>query len=124
MSLGVEYLTTCNKLYLSPVVCVHTKRLSFTVGNTDIDILSSYLPTSPSIASDLNVGLVSADTEMTVACGISLNLFAINLVLTFINSYLTVDQIEGPVQGAVDSLQHPSPTSTGLCLLQIFIFYF
>ena len=114
MSLGVECLTTCNKSYLSPVVCVHTKCLSFTVGNTDIDILSSYLPTSPPIAPDLNVGLVSADTEMTVACGIFLNLFAINLILTFINSYLTVDQIEGLVQGAVDSLQHPSPILTGL----------
>ena len=124
MSLGVECLTTLNKFYLSPVVCVHPKCLPFTVGNNDIDILSSYLPTSPPIAPGLNEGLMQVDTEMIVACGISLNLFAINLVLTFINSYLTVDQIEGLVQGAVDSLQHTSPILTGLCLLQIPIFYF
>ena len=116
MSLGMVCLTTYNKFYLSPVVCDYPKPLSFI--NTDIDILSSYLATSPPIAPVLNVGLVSADTEMTVACGMSLNLFAINLILTFINSYLTVDQIESPVQGAVDSLQHPSLILTGLCLLQ------
>ena len=63
-------------------------------------------------------------TEMTVACKISLNMFAIKLILTFSNSNLTVDQVEGPVQGAVDFLQHSSPILTGSCLLQISIFYF
>ena len=122
MSLGMECLATRNKFYLSPLACVHPKPLSFI--NTDIDILSSYLPTAPPSASVLNVGPVSADTEMTVACQISLNLFAMNFILTFTNFYLTVDQIESPVQGAVDSLQHPSLILTGLCLLQISIFYF
>ena len=102
MSLGMERLTARHKFYLSPLVCIHPKPLSFIISNTDIDILSTYLPTSPPIAPVLNVSLVSAGTEMTVACEISLNLFAINLILMFINSYLTVDQIEGPVQGAVD----------------------
>ena len=82
MSLGVECLTTRNKFHLSPVVCMHPNPLSFIIGNTDIDILSSYLPASPPIAPVLNVGLVSAGTEMTVSCEISLNLFAINLILT------------------------------------------
>ena len=77
MSLGVECLTAHNKFYLSPVVCTHPKPLSFIVGNTDIDIMSTYLPTSPPIAPVLNIGLVSADTEMSVACEIPLNLFAI-----------------------------------------------
>ena len=122
MSLGVEWLTACNKFYLSSLVCIHPKPLSFIVSNTDIDIPSTYLPTSPPIGPDLNV--VSAGTEMTVACEISLNLFAINVILNFINCYLTVDGIEGPVQGVVDSLQCPSPILTGLCLLQISIFYF
>ena len=90
---------------------------SFIIGNTDIDILSSHLPTSSPIAPVLNEGLVSVGTEMTVACEIPFNLFAIKLILTFINSCLTVNQIEGPVQGAVDFLQHPSPISTGSCLL-------
>ena len=122
MSLGMECLTACNKLYLSPVACIHPKPQPFI--NTDIDILSSYLPTSPPIAPVLNVGLVSADTEMTVTCRISSNLFAINLILTFVNSYLAVDGIEGPEKKAIDSLQCPSPVLTGLCLLQICIFYF
>jgi len=61
---------------------------------------------------------------MTVACEIPLNLFAIKLTLIFINSNLTVDQVEGPVKGVVDFLQHPSPILTGSCLLQISIFYF
>ena len=122
-SLGVECLTAHNKFYLSPVVCMHPNPLSFIIGNNDIDILSSYLPASPPIAPVLNVGLVSAGTEMTVSCEISLNLFAINLIL-LINSYFTVDQIEVPVQGVVDFLQHPSPILTGSCLLQISIFLF
>ena len=63
-------------------------------------------------------------TEMTVACEIPLNLFAIKLILTFIDSNLSVDQVEGPVQGAVDFLQNPSPILTGSCLLQISILYY
>ena len=61
---------------------------------------------------------------MTVACEIHLNLFAIKLLLTFINSNLTGDQVAGPVQGAVDFLQHSSPILTGSSLLQISTFYF
>ena len=124
MSLGVECLSAHNKFYLSPVVCINPKPLPFIISNTDIDIPSSYLPTSPPIAPVLNVGSVSADTEMTFACEIPLNLVAIILILSFINSYLTVDRIEGPVQGAVDSLPHPSLILAGSCLLQICIFYF
>jgi len=60
---------------------------------------------------------------MTVACEIPLDLFAVNLILTFINSNPTADQVEDTVQGAVD-LQHPSPILTGSSLLQISIFYF
>ena len=90
--------------------------------NTDIDFLSTHLPTPPPIAPGLNVDVVSVATEMTVACEIPLNLPAIKLTLTFLDSNLTVDQIEGPVKGAVDFLQHPSPTLTGSCFLQIFIF--
>jgi len=63
-------------------------------------------------------------SEMTAACEIPLNLFAMNLMLTFINSNLTVDQVEGPVEGAVNFLQHASPILTGLCLCQISIFSF
>ena len=122
MSLGVEWLTAHNKFYLSSLVCIHPKPLSCIVSNTDIDILSTYLPTSPPIAPVLNI--VSAGTEMTVACEISLNLFVINVILNFINSYLTVDQIEGPMQGAANFLQHPSPILTGSSLLQISMFYF
>ncbi|KIJ94775.1 hypothetical protein K443DRAFT_640771, partial [Laccaria amethystina LaAM-08-1] len=51
------------------------------------DFLSSHLPTSPPIAPVLNEGLA---TEMTVA----------------------FNQVEGPAQGAVDFLQHPSPILT------------
>jgi hypothetical protein len=61
---------------------------------------------------------------MTVACEIPLNLFAIKLILTFINSNLTADQVEGYVHGAVDFLQPSSSILTGSCLLQISIFYF
>ena len=64
------------------------------------------------------------DTEMTDACKMSLNLFAIKLILTFINCCNSVDEVEGPVQGAVDILQHPSSILTGSCLLQISVFYF
>jgi hypothetical protein len=126
-SLGKEWLSarkSRNKFYLSPVVCINTKPLLFIISNTDIDFLSSHLPTSPPIAPVLNVGLVSVGTEMTIACEIPLNLFAIRLILTFINSNLSVDHVEGSMQGAVDFLQHPSPILTGSCLLQISIFYF
>ena len=47
--------------------------------------MTSCLPTSPPIAPVLNIGLVSVGTEMTVACEIPLNLFAMKLMLTFIN---------------------------------------
>ena len=50
-------------------------------------------------------------------------LFAIKLILTSIKSNLTVDQVEGPVEGAVNFLQQPS-ILTGSCLLQISVFYF
>ena len=63
-------------------------------------------------------------TEMTVACEIPLNLFATKLMLMFIISNCTVDQVEGTVERAVNFLQHPSPILTGSCLLQISIFYF
>ena len=121
MSLGVECLTAHNKFYLSPVVCIHPKPLSFIIGNTDIDILSSHWSTSPPIAPVLKG---SAGTEMTVSCEISLDLFAINLILTLINSYITVNQIEVPVEGVVNVLLHPSPILTGSCLLQISTFYY
>jgi len=113
MFLGVEWSSTYNKFYLSPLVCINPKYLSFIIGNTDIDFLSAHLPTSPPIAPVLNVGLMSVDTEMNAACEIPLNLFAIKLMLTFISSSLTVDQVEGSVEGAVNFLQHPSPILTG-----------
>ena len=118
-SLGKEWLSAHNKLYPSPLVCINSKPLSFITGNTDI---GSHLPTSPSIAPVLNVSLVG--TEMTVACEIPLNLFAIKLILTFINPNFTAGQVEGPAGGAVNFLQHPSRILTGLCMLQISIFYF
>ena len=120
----MEWLSAPSNIYLSPQVCINPKPPSFIIGITDIDVLSSDLPTSSPIAPVMNVGLVSVGTELTVACKISLNLFAINLILTFTNSNFTVDQVEGPVQGAVDFLQHPSPILTGSCLLQISIFCF
>ena len=58
---------------------------------------------------------------MNVACEIPLNLFAIMLILTSINSNLTVGQVEGPVQGAADI---SFPIFTGSSLLQISIFNF
>ena len=101
--MGVECLSACNEFYLLPLVCINPKPLSFIIGNTNIDVLSSHLPTSePPIAPVLNVGLVLASTEMTVACETPLNLFAMKLILTFINSNLTVNQVEGPVEGAID----------------------
>ena len=53
--------------YLLPLVCINMKPLLFTIGNTDIDALSSHLTTLPAIAPVLNVEPVSADTEMS-AC--------------------------------------------------------
>ena len=58
-------------------------------------------------------------TEMAVACEIPL--FPIMSMLTFINSNITVGQVEGPVQGAVDISSH---IITGSSLLQVSIFYF
>ena len=69
--------------YLPPLVCINMKPLLLTIGNTDIDPWSSHLSTSSPIDPILNVGLVSADTKMTVACEIPLNLFALKLMLTF-----------------------------------------
>ena len=85
MSMGVGPLRPCVEFYLLPLVCINPKPLSFSISNTDIDAPSSHLPASPPIAPDLNVGLVSAGPEMTVACEIPLNLFAIKLILIFIN---------------------------------------
>ena len=113
-SLGKEWLSTHSRFHLSPLVCINPKPLSFIIGNTDIDFLTSHLPTSPPIASVLNVGLVTVGMDITVACEIPLNLFAIMLMLTFIIINLTVDQVEGPMQGAVDI---SSPILTGSCLL-------
>ena len=116
-----EWLSICNKFYLSPLVCINPKPLSSIIGNTDIDFLNPHCPTSPPNAPVLNV---CWGTEVTVACEIPLNLLAIKLIWIFIICNPTADQGEGPVQGAVDSLQHPSPILTGSCLLQIFIFCF
>ena len=118
-SLVKEWLSAPNKFYLSPLVCINPKPLSFITGNTNI---GSHLPTSPRIAPVMNVSLVG--TEMTVPCEIFLNLFAIKLILTFINPNLTADQVECPVGGAVSFLQYPSSILTGSCMLQISIFYF
>ena len=119
--LGKERLSTQSRFYVSPLVCVNLRPLSLIIGNTDIDFLSSCLPTSTLIAPVLNVGLDSVGVGMNVACEIHLNMFSIMLMLTFINSNLTVGQVEGPVQGAVDT---SSPILTGSSLLQISIFYF
>ena len=61
--------------------------------------------------------MVPVGTEMTAASEISLNLFAIKLILTFIIFNLSVDQVDGLVQGADNLLQHISPILTGLYLL-------
>ena len=119
--LGKEWLSTHNRFYLSPLVCINLRPLPFIIGNTDIDFLSSHLPTSALTAPVLNVGLDSVGVGMNVTCEIHLNLFSIVLMLTFINFNLTVGQVEGPVQGAVNT---SSPILTGSCLLQISIFYF
>ena len=118
--IGLKFLRKegpCNKFYLSPLVCINPKPLSFIVGNADIDFLSSHQPISPPIAPVLNVGMVSVGTEVTTACEILLNLFAINLILTFIIKNLSVDPVEGSIQEAADFLQHPYPILTGSYLL-------
>ena len=65
--------------------------------------------------------MVPVGTEMTAACGIPLSLFAIKLILTFINFNLSVDPVE---EGPDDFLQHTSPILIGLYLLQISILFF
>ena len=124
MSMGVGSVRPWVEFYLLPLVCINPKPLSFIVSNTDIDAPSSHLPTSPPIPPVLNVGLMSAGTEMTAAWEIPLNLFAIKLILMFIHSHLTYNLVEGPVEGAGDILQCSSPILTGSCLLQTFLFQF
>ena len=119
--LGKDRLSAQSRFYLSPLVCVSLRPLSHIIGNTYIDFPSSHLPTSAPIAPVLNVGLDSVGVGMDVPCEIPLNLFSIMLMLTFINSPLTVGQVEGAVQGAVDMSPH---IFTGSSLLQISIFYF
>ena len=119
MSLGRELLSARNKSY---VVCNNPNSLSFIIGDTDIDLLGSHLPTSPPMTPVRNVGLMSVATEMTVACEMHLNLFAIKLILTCINCDLTADQVEGSVQGAVDSMQHSSSIST-VFLITLYRFF-
>ena len=125
-SLGKERVSTCNMFCLPPLVCINLRLLSFVMSDSDIDFLSSHLCNSPPITPIPKVGLVSGrtETETTVACEIPLNLFAMELTLSFIDSNPTVDQVEGLVQGAVDFLEQPSSILTGSCLLQISIFYF
>ena len=65
--------------------------------------------------------MVPVGTEMPAACEMPLSLFAIKLILTFINFNLSVDQVE---EGPDDFLQHTYPILTGLYLLQISIFFF
>ena len=108
----VGMLRPCVEFYLLPVVCINPRPLSFIIGNTDIDAPSSHLPTSPLIDPVPNVALMSAGTETTAACEIPPNLFAIKLILVFIHSNLTVNLVEGPVEGAGDILQHSSPILT------------
>ena len=122
--MGVERLSPCIEFYLLRLVCINPKPLSFIIDNTNIDALSSHLPTSPPIAPVLNVGLMSGGMEMTAASEIPLNLFAIKLILTFIHSNLIDNLVEGPVEGAVDISQCSSPIVTGSCLLQTFLFQF
>ncbi|KIK06278.1 hypothetical protein K443DRAFT_35320, partial [Laccaria amethystina LaAM-08-1] len=71
------------------------------------------IPTSPLIASVMDAGLMSVDTEMTVACKIQP--VCIKLTLSLINSDLAVDQAEGPLQETVNCLQHSAPILTGSC---------
>ena len=117
----MERLSAQSRFYPSPLVCFNFKPLSFIIGNTAIDFLSSHLPTSASIASALSVGLDPVGAGMNVASEIPLNLFSMVLMLTFIDSNLTVGQVEGSVQGAVDLSSH---IFAGSSLLQIPIFYF
>ena len=119
--LGKEKLSAQSRFYLSLLVCVNLRGLSFIISNTDIDYPSSHLPTSAPIASVLNVCLDSVGVGMNVACEIPLNLFAIMLMLTLIHLNFTVGQVEGTVQGAVDISSY---ILAGSCLLQISIFYF
>ena len=67
-SLWKERSSRCSQFYLSPLVCINPKPLSFIISNTDIDLLSPHQPISPPIAPVLNAGLVSVGTEMTVGC--------------------------------------------------------
>ena len=115
--LGKEWLSTQSRFYLSPLVCIDLRPLSFIIGNTNIDSPSSHLPISAPIASVLNVGVDSVGVGMNVAREIPLNLFSIMLMLTFINCNITVGQVEGPA----DISSH---IFTGSSLLQISIFYF
>ena len=108
------------RFYLSPLVCVNLRRLSFIIGNTDIDFPSSQLPISAPIASVPNVGLDSVGMGMNVDCEI-LSLFSIMLMLTFININLTVDHVEGTVLAAVDISSHIF-TGSSLCHISIFCF--
>ena len=78
--LGKETLSAQSRFYLSPLVCVNLRALPFIIGNTDIDLLSSHLPTYTPITSVLNVPLDSVAAGMNVACEIPLNLFAIMLM--------------------------------------------
>ena len=55
--------------------------------------------------------------EMTVAREMPLSLLTIKLILTLINSNLSVDQVDGPVQRAGGFLQHPSSILIGSSLL-------
>jgi hypothetical protein len=111
-------------LFLFPLVCIHPKPLLFITNDSDIGLLNSHPPTpiSPLFASVMDAGLMSVDTEMTVACKIQP--VCIKLTLSLINSDLAVDQAEGPLQEAVDCLQHSAPILTGSCSLQIYMFCF
>ena len=114
-----ERLSAHSKLLLSPLVCIHPKPLLFIINDSDIGLLSSYPSTSPLIASVTDAGLMSVDTEMTVACEIQPA--CIKLTLSLINSDLAVDQAKGPLQKAVPYLQQPAP---GLSSLQIYLLSF
>ena len=75
MSMGVEWLSAWNKFYLLLLVCINPKHVSFIIDNINVDAMTSHLPASPQLAPVLNVGLVSAGPEMSVACEIPLNRF-------------------------------------------------
>jgi hypothetical protein len=114
----MELLSARNKFYLSPLVCINLKHPSFIIGNADVDFRSAHLPTSPPITPVWNVGPASGGTEMTVPCEIPLHLFVRKLILTFINSNLTADQVQGSVQDVVDFLQQSSSILAGSSLLK------